>query len=136
MELTIHQLRSDIAVIGILRRLRDSGLGLASLQQLHLEWPRYGLRRGDLDRSVVRLESLGFVTVERLKGLQRLGLTPRGDRWAHSLRIWIERVLLLPRRVAQWFHRPIPRMAEAHPSRRLSDRLGRTIEPDRLHFGP
>lgn len=126
MDITIHQLRADIAVIGILRRFRDSGLGRASIEQLHREWPRYGLRRGDLDRSVTRLEGLGFVVVERAPGLLRLGLTQRGDRWAHSLRTFMQRALLLARQVAHWINKPSA--TPVAPKRRLSDRLGRAAE--------
>ena len=128
MDFTIYQIRADLAVIGILRRLRDRGPGLASLQQLQQEWPRYGLRRSDLDRAVVRLESLGFVTVERLKGFQWLGLTRRGDRWAHSLRIWLERLYLLPRRIQLWFRKVTTFGDGPRPRRRLADRLGRALD--------
>lgn len=128
MELTIHQLRADIAVIGILRRVHDAGTGVTSLQQIHREWSRYGLRRSDLDRSVIRLETLGFVTVERLKGLQWLSLTQRGDRWAHSLRVWLERLLLLPRRIALWLRPASKKAPDDRPRRRLADRLGRALD--------
>lgn len=127
MEFT-YQLRADIAVIGILRRLRDAGPGLASLQQLRDEWPRYGLRRSDLDRAVGRLESAGFVTVERLKGLQWLGLTHRGDRWAHALRTWLNWALMLPRRIHLWFHGVVESTGSEPTRRRLVDRLGRALD--------
>jgi hypothetical protein len=126
MELT-YRLRADIAVIGILRRLRDAGAALASLQQLRDEWPRYGLRRSDLDRAVVRLESHGFVSVERLKGLQWLSLTNRGDRWAHSLRTWLQRLLKLPRQVRIWCGKAADGVGDP-ARRRLVDRLGRALD--------
>lgn len=120
MNASTYQLRADLAVIGILRRMRDAGAGLASLQQLHREWPRYGLRRSDLDRSVLRLESLGFLTVEQFEGLRWFGLTPRGDRWAHAFRIWVDRIVALPRTIGRWFAPKPP----GESRRRLVDRLG------------
>jgi hypothetical protein len=128
MELSIYQVRADIAVVGILRRQRCAGQGLASMAQLREEWPRYGLRQSDLYRSVVRLESLGFVSVERMKGLQWLGLTRRGDRWAMSLRTWLHRLQMLPGVIHRWIRRTGTAEGHEGPRRRLQDRLGRAID--------
>jgi hypothetical protein len=128
MELNIYQVRADIAVVGILRRQRCAGQGLASLAQLREEWPRYGLRQSDLYRSVVRLESLGLVSVERLKGLQWLALTRRGDRWAMSMRTWLHRLQMLPARIARWVRHFGGAVGQGDPRRRLQDRLGRAVD--------
>lgn len=120
----IELIRSDLAIMNIFRERHVPVLGRLEIAELRGWWPRYALRGRDLDRSVLHLEALGFVEVDRVRGRQFVVLTDQGFRSANSLVGFIESAVLWPRRLARWLGgfrvRSAPVVA---PRRRVMDRV-------------
>ena len=91
--------RANLAVMSYMRAAHLSAQQRIELRQLRAHWSRYGLRERDLELSVARLESLGFIDVDRTHGHQYLVLTEMGQRSAYSVIGLIESLALMPRRL-------------------------------------
>jgi hypothetical protein len=98
-------------------------LGRLEMAELRAQWPRYALRHRDLDRSIDRLESLGFVEVDHTRrGFKYVVLTEMGYRSAHSLFGLCESVLTWPRRAMQALGLLRPSAGTTDLRRRSNDR--------------
>ncbi|MGQ0700323.1 MAG: hypothetical protein ACT4PZ_19055 [Panacagrimonas sp.] len=122
--MNIDRTRASFALVSILREHVPVG-GSVEMNELRQQWPRFALRRRDLDSCVLRLELLGMVEVDRIGGRQFVSLTLRGF---ESVNWWvrvIEAIVFLPRHMARWLSR-FRRLAPAAtvPRRRLTDRTG------------
>ena len=118
-ERTVNSLlvRPNLAVMSIFRSLHVPVLGRLEMAELRAQWARYALRRRDLDRSIDRLESLGFLEVDHTRrGLKYVVLTEMGYRSAHSIFGLCESVMTWPRRVMQLLG--LVRQSDRAPQRR------------------
>lgn len=115
----------NLAVMSIFRDLHVPALGRLEMAELRAQWPRYALRRRDLDHSIERLESIGFVEVDHTRrGLKYVVLTEMGYRSAHSLFGLCESLATWPRRLKRALGR-FHAAARAHePRRRSHDPIG------------
>ncbi|TDU31655.1 hypothetical protein DFR24_1031 [Panacagrimonas perspica] len=93
--------RANLAVMSFLRSAHLAAQERVELRELRAQWSRYGLRRRDLGRSLERLESMGFIEVDRVRGHQFLVLTDMGHRSAYSVIGLIESLAILPRRLGR-----------------------------------
>lgn len=125
-----RQIQPNLAVLSIFRDLRVPVLGRLEMAELRTRWPRYALRRRDLDRSIDRLESIGFVEVDHTRrGLKYVVLTEMGHRSAHSLIGLCESLVIWPRRLRQALGL-IPAAQDGQDLRRRSiDRPWRVSRP-------
>lgn len=97
-----RRIHPNLAVMSIFRDLHVPALGRLEMAELRARWPRYALRRRDLDRSIDRLEAIGFVEVDHTRrGLKYVVLTEMGYRSAHSLIGLFESLVTWPRRLKQ-----------------------------------
>lgn len=115
-------LRANLAVMSILRGEHVPAQGRMDLSALRAQWPRYALRGRDLERSIERLESIGFVEVDHARGHDYVILTDIGYRSAHSLIGLLESLMTWPRRVLGAVQRVLPSLSGSGPRRRLMDR--------------
>lgn len=121
--MSLFMLRANLAVMSILRSEHLPAQGRLDLCVLRAQWPRYALRGRDLDRSIERLESIGFVEVDHARGHDYVVLTDMGYRSAHSVLGWFESLMTWPRRVlGAWSRYTHPRPASDAPRRRQMDR--------------
>ena len=102
-------LRANLAVMSILRNQHIPAQGRMEMSELRALWPRYALRGRDLEHSIERLESIGFVEVDHARGHDYVILTDMGYHSVHSPIGWFESLMTWPRRlgrVMQRFRRP------------------------------
>lgn len=114
--------RANVAVLGILRAARLEPNARMDMAEFRSEWSQLSLRRRDLQRSLQRLESLGFVEIDRARGHEYVVLTEMGHRSAHSLVGRLESLLVLHGRTRPPSPRPTHRAAGDAPRRRARDR--------------
>ena len=116
--------------MSIFRRLHVPVRGRLEMAELRAQWPRYALRLRDLDRSVDRLESLGFVEVDHTRnGLKYVVLTEMGHRSVYTMLGSLESLLTWPRRLRREFRRFRIRVAQDDRYRRRTDRKSRDAAP-------
>jgi hypothetical protein len=121
--MNVPRVRPNLAVMSIFRSLRVPALGRLEMAELRAQWPRYALRRLDLDRSIDRLESLGFVEIDHTRtGLKYVVLTEMGFRSAHSPLGFFESLMTWPRRLFPALGRMARTTSAGDPRRRLNDR--------------
>lgn len=123
--------RANLAVMSFLRAAHLSAQQRIELRQLRAEWSRYGMRGQDLERSVARLESLGFIDVDRTRGHQYLVLTEMGHRSAYSAIGLIESLALMPRRLRHLLGRLKFWSQPGDGGRRAGDRHGQAASTTR-----
>lgn len=120
--------RPNLAVMSIFRSLKVPALGRLEMAELRVQWARYALRRRDLDRSLDRLEALGFVEIDHTRrGLKYVVLTQMGYRSAHSFFGFCESLMTWPRRLMQALSRQSAASREAR--RRRHDRVRGGLPP-------
>lgn len=121
----LEQLRADLALLHLLRHPNDPGQPATELQTLRTQWPRFALRRRDLDQSVQRLQADGMIRVTRVGDHLWLSLnSPTTPVSSLALRL-LTNLLFLPRRIANWAAQlgSSPRTpVMTAPRRRLVDR--------------
>lgn len=121
------QVRPHLAVMSIFRSLHVPALGRLELAELRAQWPRYALRRRDLDRSLDRLEAIGFVEIDHTRrGLTYVVLTQAGYRSAYSLWGLLESLLTWPRRLMQVLAVAVRSPTPRDRARRANDRTDPT----------
>lgn len=120
--MSLTMLRANLAVMSILRGKRVPAQERIEMAELRALWPRYALRRRDLERSVERLESIGFVEVDHARGHDYVILTDMGYRSAHSLVGAFEALMTWPRRLGRILQRIVHPLHSRDLRRRLMDR--------------
>lgn len=119
--MSLSMFRANFAVMSILRNEQLPAQGRMEMTELRARWPRYALRRRDLERSVERLEAIGLIEVDHVSGHDYVILTDLGHRSAHSLIGALEALMTWPRRLARLVQR------FAYPPR-SSDLRGRLMD--------
>lgn len=121
----LEQLRADLALIHLLRHQGDPSQPVTELQNLRSQWPRFAMRRRDLDQSVSRLEADGLIRVTRVGDHLWLSLIAPTTPLRTLLQRMLTNLLFLPRRIAVWMDHLGPRSLSTPvkvPRRRLVDR--------------
>lgn len=98
---------------------------VVELQTLRNQWPRFAMRRRDLDQSVQRLATDGLVRVTRVGDHLWLSLIRPTTPLRTLLLRLLTTLLFVPRRIAIWLghlHWRAPKNTVTVPRRRLADR--------------
>lgn len=115
-------IRANLAVMSILRGERLAPRDRIELLEVRAQWGRYAMRQRDLEIGVRRLESLGVIEIDAVRGRSYVVLTERGHRAIYSLAGFFESLMTWPRRFEQAIRRLRRTPAGAYPRRRNTDR--------------